>query len=105
MEQGEGIAGAAELLGIVEAENPRLGRLAVQIARQFAGGFPFIDMGGDFLRDEPAHRVADRLVAFIVMRRARTPLVEQRRFHRASPRASAASPRAGPCICPRGRHS
>ena len=81
VEQGEGIACAAEFLRIVEAEHTGLRRLAVQLARQFARGFPLVDVGSDFLCDEGADAVADRLVAFVIERRARPPLVEQGRFH------------------------
>ena len=53
---------AAELLGVLEAEEAELAAALVQLARELARLLPLVDVGGDLLADEAPHRLAELLV-------------------------------------------
>jgi len=46
---------AAEVLGIAEADQSRIGRLGVELAREGAGFVPGVDVRRDLALDEAAH--------------------------------------------------
>ena len=68
-------AGAAVLLGHLDAEDPELAELRVQLARHEACGVPLVVVRHDLLLDEVAQGEAERLVV----------LVERRAPHRLPP--------------------
>lgn len=69
-------AGAAELLGHVDAEDAQLAELVVEVARRLARGEPLVVDGDDLGLDEGAEGLPERLVV----------LVEHRTAHRATSR-------------------
>ena len=60
---GRVAAVAADLLGEADAEQAGLGGCAVQVARQFAGPLPLVDVRQDLAFGEGAHRLS-QLLAF-----------------------------------------
>ena len=68
MENVEAVGMPAEFLRVVEPQDAGLGSLFVEVARQFALGFPAIDVRCHFLRDEAAHALRHGLVAFVIIR-------------------------------------
>ena len=67
---------AAILLGVAQAKDACVGSLLVQFARQFAFGFPAVDMRRDLAADEAADALRQRLMGFVIIGRARAPVVE-----------------------------
>ena len=59
------------LLGELEAEEPELAAASEQLPRELARLLPLVDVGGDLLADEPAHRLAQLLVLLGERRRRR----------------------------------
>jgi hypothetical protein len=53
---------AAELLGVLEAEEPELAAALVELARELARRLPLVDVRRDLLRDEAPDCLAQLLV-------------------------------------------